>query len=75
MYQNPDFSQLQENWEILKKNLTGFRSRIIESSIQWFRYDSLITGSLHNTSVYNDILYNDSIRLKEDQQWNNYASQ
>ena len=22
-----------------------------------------------------DILYNDSIRLKEDQQWNNYASQ
>ena len=63
MYQNPDYSQLHENWEILKKNLTGFRSRIIESSIQWFCYDSLITGSLHNAKVYNDILYIDSIRL------------
>ena len=71
IYQNPDLHQLHENWEVLKKNLTGFRSRIIESSIQWFCYDSLITNSLHNTKVYNDILYNDSIRLKEDQLWNN----
>ena len=71
IYQNPDLSQLHENWEILKKNLTGFRSRIIESSIQWFCYDSLITGSLHNAKVYNDLLFNDSIRLKEDQKWNN----
>ena len=71
MYQNPDFSRLHENWEILKKNLTGFGSRIIESSIQWFCYDSLITGSLHNAKVYNDLLFNDSIRLKEEKKWNN----
>ena len=57
VYQNPDFPQLHENWEILRANLSGFRSRIIESSIQWFRYDSLITDSLHETNVYNDILY------------------
>ena len=57
VYQNPDFPQLHENWEILRANLSGFRSRIIESSIQWFRYDSLITDSPHETNVYNDILY------------------
>lgn len=59
MYQNPDLPQLHENWEILKANLSGFRSRIIESSIQWFFYDSLITGSPRETNVYNDILYKD----------------
>ena len=57
VYQNPDFPQLHENWEILRANLSGFRSRIIESSIRWFRYDSLITDSPHETNFYNDILY------------------
>ena len=33
VYQNPDSPQFHENWEILRSNLSGFRSRIIESSI------------------------------------------
>ena len=59
VYQNPDLSKLHENWEFLKANLSEFRSRIIESSIQWFFYNSLITDSPHETNVYNDILYKD----------------
>ena len=59
VYQNPDLSSLHENWEILRNNFTGFRSRVIESSVQWFRYDSLTTDSLHNANVYNDILCNE----------------
>ena len=59
VYQNPDLPSLHANWEILKDKFSEFKSRIIESNIQWFRYDSLITGSLHNASVYNDILCNE----------------
>ena len=58
VYQNPDLPALHENWEILKANLSGFKSQIIESNVQWFCYDSLITGSPHETLVYNDILCN-----------------
>lgn len=59
VYQNPDLSSLHENWEFLRAKFAGFRSHIIESSVQWFCYDSLTTGSPHNVSVYNDILCNE----------------
>lgn len=59
VYQNPDLSSLHENWEILSTKFPGFKRHIIDSSVQWFRYDSLTTGSPHNASVYNDILYNE----------------
>ena len=58
VYQNPDLSSLHENWETLRNDFTGFRSRVIESSVQWFRYDSLTTDSPHNANVYNDVLCN-----------------
>ena len=61
VYQNPNLPSLHENWDILKANLSGFKSRIIESSVQSFWYDSLITDLPHNVDVYNDILYNELI--------------
>ena len=59
VYQNPVSSSLRTNWRILKANLSGFRSIITQSNTQWFRYDSLITNSPHDASVYYDILYKD----------------
>ncbi len=58
VYQNPNHPSLHENWEFLRTKFPGFRSHIIESSVQWFCYDSLITSSPHNASVNNDILCN-----------------
>ena len=59
VHQNPDLPKLHENWGILKANLSGFSSRTNETNIQWFNYDSLITGSRHDTKVFYDILYKD----------------
>ena len=65
VYQNPppplhlslQSSFLHKNWVILKDKLLMFRSQIIQSNIEQFRYDSLISGLPHNASVYHDILY------------------
>ena len=59
VYQNPDFPQLHENWEILKANISGFRSIITQSNVQQLRYSRLTDGFPHDVSVYYDILYKD----------------
>ena len=45
VYQNPNLPSLHENWEILRTKFTGLKSRVIESSVQWFCYDSLTDGT------------------------------
>ena len=57
VYQNPNLSKLHENWESLREHLAGFRS-IPQSNIEEFSYDRLTYGSVHNASVYYDILCN-----------------
>lgn len=59
VYQNPVRSLLHTNWQILKANLSRFRSIIPQSNIQQFRYCRLTNGLLHNAKVYYDILYED----------------
>lgn len=59
VYQNPDLPQLHENWDILKTNMPGFKSKITQSNVQQFRYTRLSDGLPHDVSVYYDILYKD----------------
>ena len=56
VYQNPDLSSLHANWEVLQTKFPKFESRVIESNVQWFCYNNVITGLPHNARVYNDIL-------------------
>lgn len=67
VYQNPpppshlplQSSFLHKNWVILKDQLLTFKSRITQSNIERFRYDSLINGLPHDVKVYYDILYSE----------------
>ena len=65
VYQNPDHRSLSKSgrlkmygrWEILKANLSVFRSQITQSNVETFSYCRLINGSLHsNAKVYYEIL-------------------
>ena len=63
VYQNPNLPQLQENWESLKARLTGFTSRIDQSSnVEQFGYDRLTDGLTQYINVYYDILCNEWMR-------------
>ena len=59
VYQNPDLPQLHENWEFLKANMPGFKSKITQSNAQQFHYTRLSDGLPQNINVYYDILYKD----------------
>ena len=67
VYQNPpppshlslQSSFLHKNWAILKDQFLTFRSRITQSNIEQFRYDSLINNLPRNSSIYYDILCNE----------------
>lgn len=63
VYQNPNLPQLHENWESLKARLTGFRSRIDQSSnVEQFGYDRLTDGLTQYINIYYDILCNEWMR-------------
>lgn len=56
--QNPDAPGLNKNWEALKANLAGFRSRITQSHVEQFCYNMLTDGSPRHANVYYDLLCN-----------------
>ena len=59
VYQNPNSPKLHKNWEILKADISGFRSKVTPPNVQQFRYTRLSDGLPHDISVYCDILYKD----------------